>query len=342
MKLYNVAVVGAAGIVGQEFIKILDEHNFPVNTIKLFTSDHLPADRKLFVKHHETAVQEIAANSFHGIDIAFFSSGPEVSRYYAPLAAQSGATVIDTSSAFRTNKEVPMVVTEVNLEEAKFHKGIISTPNCSTIQLAVILYPLHKLNPIKRIIVDTYQSVSGKDSPAVEELTNQTKQVLDGQTAVTKVFTHQIAFNLLPEADVFLDSGETREERKILEETRRIMRAPEMAISATCVWVPVFIGHSQAVHVEFTHTISPEEARQILSNSPGVRVLDDTTVSLYPQPWAVAGTNDCYVGRLRQDTSHKNGLAMWTVADNIRKGAALNAVQIAQEMMKREWFLPKG
>jgi aspartate-semialdehyde dehydrogenase len=341
MKQYNVAVVGATGIVGQEFIKILDEHNFPANSIKLFASDR-DYSKKLFVKHRETAVQAILPQSFHGTDIVFFSSGPEVSRYYAPLAAQSGAVAIDTSSAFRANKDVPLVVPEINSEDIKAHNGIISTPNCSTIQLAVILYPLHKLNPIKRIIVDTYQSVSGKDSPGIEELTNQTKQVLDGQTAVIKVFQHQIAFNLLPEADVFLDSGETREERKILEETRRIMRAPEMAISATCVWVPVFIGHSQAVHVEFTHTISPEEARQILSNSPGVRVLDDTTVSLYPQPWAVAGTNDCYVGRLRQDTSHKNGLAMWTVADNIRKGAALNAVQIAQEMMKREWFLPKG
>jgi aspartate-semialdehyde dehydrogenase len=235
-----------------------------------------------------------------------------------------------------------MVVPEINIEDAKLHKGIISTPNCSTIQLAVILYPLHKLNPIKRIIVDTYQSVSGKDSPAIEELTGQTKQVLDGQTAVTRVFSHQIAFNLLPEVDVFLDSGETREERKILEETRKIMRAPEMAISATCVWTPVFVGHSQAVHVEFTHPITPEEARQVLLKSPGVRLLDDTTVSLYPQPWTVAGTDDCYVGRVRQDTSHRNGLAMWTVADNIRKGAALNAVQIAEEMIKREWLSPRG
>jgi aspartate-semialdehyde dehydrogenase len=337
MKQYDVAVVGAAGIVGQEFIKILDERNLPVNSLKLFSSNH-DSGKKLFVKHQETAVQEISPHSFRGTDIAFFSSGPEVSRYYGPLAAQSGATVIDTSSAFRTNKDVPMVVPEVNIDDAKSNKGIIST----TIQLAVILYPLHKNNPIKRIIVDTYQSVSGKDSVAIEELTVQTKQVLDGQTAVTKVFPHQIAFNLLPEADVFLDSGETREERKILEETRRIMRTPEMAISATCVWVPVFIGHSQAVHVEFTHTITPEEARRVLSNSPGVRLLDDTTVSLYPQPWAVAGTSECYVGRVRQDTSHKNGLAMWTVADNIRKGAALNAVQIAEEMIKREWLLPKG
>jgi aspartate-semialdehyde dehydrogenase len=208
--------------------------------------------------------------------------------------------------------------------------------------LAVILYPLHKLNPIKRIIVDTYQSVSGAGSAAVEELTVQSKQILDGQLAVSRVYSHQIAFNLLPEIDVFLDNGYTREERKILEETRRIMRAPEIAISATCVWVPVFISHCQSVHVEFSRTISPDEARQILSTSPGVKVLDDTTVSLYPQPWAVAGTDECYVGRIRQDTSHKNGLAMWIVADNIRKGAALNAVQIAEEIIKKGWLIPGG
>jgi aspartate-semialdehyde dehydrogenase len=341
MKQFNVAIIGATGLVGQELIKILEERNFPTNSLRLYASDHY-AGKKLFVKHQEVSVQEISPQSFRGIDIAFFSSGPEVSRYYAPLAAQNGTLVVDNSSNFRTDKDVPMVVPEINIEDAKLHKGIISTPNCSTIQLAVILYPLHKLNPIKRIIVDTYQSVSGKDSPAIEELTGQTKQILDGQTAVTRVFSHQIAFNLLPEVDVFLDSGETREERKILEETRKIMRVPEMAISATCVWTPVFVGHSQAIHVEFTHPITPEEARQVLLKSPGVRLLDDTTVSLYPQPWTVAGTDDCYVGRVRQDTSHRNGLAMWTVADNIRKGAALNAVQIAEEMIKREWLSPRG
>ena len=312
MKPYNIAIVGATGIVGQELIKILEERGFPMNSVRLYASDHLSAGKKLYVKHQEIPVRDTSPESFRGIDIAFFSSGPEVSRYYAPLAVQLGAVVIDNSSAFRTDKEIPMVVPEVNIEDAKLHKGIITTPNCSTIQLAVILYPLHKLNPIKRIIVDTYQSVSGS------------------------------AFNLLPEVDVFLDSGYTREERKILEETRKIMRAPEMAISATCVWTPVFVSHSQAVHVEFTRAISPEEARRVLLASPGVRVLDDTTVSLYPQPWAVTGTIECYVGRIRQDTSHKNGLAMWTVADNIRKGAALNAVQIAEEMIKREWLLPRG
>jgi aspartate-semialdehyde dehydrogenase len=342
MRQFNVAIVGATSLVGQEFIKLLDEHAFPVKSIQLFSSDHLANGKKLFFKHHEEPVRETAHDSFHAADIAFFCAGPEVSRYFAPLAAQSKALVIDTGSYFRTDKEIPMIVPEVNFNETKLNKGIICAPNCSVVQLAVILYPLHKINPIKRIIVDTYQSVSGKDSAGIEELTMQTKQVLDGQPAVNRIFPHQIAFNLLPEADVFLDSGETREERKILEETRRIFNAPEMAISATCVWTPVFIGHSQAVHAEFTHPMSPEEARQILGTAPGVRLMDDTTVSLYPQPWAIAGTNDCYVGRLRQDTSHRNGLAMWTVTDNIRKGTALNAVQIAEEMIRRELIIPKG
>jgi aspartate-semialdehyde dehydrogenase len=341
MRQFDVAVIGAQTLVGQEFIKLLDERNFPANSVRLFASDHY-AGKKLFVKHQEVTVQELSPQSFHDVDIAFFSSGPEVSRYFAPLAVRHRALVIDTSSFFRSNKEIPMVVPEINMEDAKLHQGIISTPNCSTIQLAVVLYPLHKLNPIKRVIVDTYQSVSGKDSAAIEELNSQVQQVLNGQAAVIRVFPHQIAFNLLPEVDVFLDSGETREERKILEETRKILRSPEMAVSATCVWTPVFIGHSQAVHVEFTHPMPPEEARRILSAAPGVRLMDDTTVSIYPQPWAVAGTNECYVGRVRQDTSHRNGLAMWTVADNIRKGAALNAVQIAEEMIKREWLSPKG
>jgi aspartate-semialdehyde dehydrogenase len=340
MKQFNVAIVGATGIIGQELIKILVERDFPVNSIRLYDSNH-SAGKKIFIKHQEVAVNEISPESFRGIEIAFFSSGPEVSRYYAPLAVQLGAVVIDNSSAFRMDKDVPMIVPEVNLEEAKLHKGIITTPNCSTIQLAVVLYPLHKLNPVKRIIVDTYQSVSGNGSAATEELTTQSKQVLDGQAAVTKVFTHQIAFNLLPEVDVFLDNGYTREERKILEETRRIMHAPEMAISATCVWVPIFISHSQAVHVEFTRPIFPEEARRILSTSPGIRVIDDGSVSLYPQPWAVTGSDECYVGRIRQDTSHKNGLVMWIVADNIRKGAALNTVQIAEEIIMRDWFISR-
>jgi len=204
------------------------------------------------------------------------------------------------------------------------------------------LYPLHKVNPIKRIVVDTYQAVSGTGINAVDELKTQAKQVLDGEETVPHIYPHQIAFNVLPEIDVFMDDGYTREERKMLQETRKIMHAPDIAVSATCVRVPVLVGHSEAVHVEFSRPMAVEEAVRILSHAPGVRVLDDTAISLYPQPWSAAGTDETYVGRIRQDSSHPNGLAMWIVSDNLRKGAALNTIQIAEEMIKRDWVKPEG
>jgi aspartate-semialdehyde dehydrogenase len=236
---------------------------------------------------------------------------------------------------------VPLVVPEVNPEDIKWHKGIIANPNCSTIQMVVALYPLHKVNPIKRIIVDTYQSVSGTGAAAAEELTTQARQVLDGQNTVPHVYPHQIAFNILPEIDVFLDNGYTKEEWKMVEETRKIMHADDIAISATCARVPVVTGHSEAVHVEFSQPMSPDEARHILAQAPGVKVLDDPVISLYPQPWSAVGTDEVFVGRIRRDASHPRGLAMWIVADNLRKGAALNAVQIAEEMIGREWIHPR-
>ena len=339
MKQYRVAVVGATGLVGQEFIKVLEQRNFPMTSIHLFASDR-SAGKKLFVTHQEIEVKETVPESFEEIDIALFSAGAEISRYFSPIAAQSGAVVIDNSSAFRMDSRVPLVVPEVNPEDIKWHKQIIANPNCSTIQMVVALYPLHKVNPIKRIIVDTYQAVSGTGSAAVEELTKQAKQVLEGQTTIPHVYPHQIAFNLLPEIDVFLDNGYTKEEWKLVEETRRIMHADDIAISATCVRVPVFTGHSEAVNIEFSQPMSPDEARRILAQAPGVKLLDDPAISLYPQPWSAAGTDEVFVGRIRQDTSHPCGLNMWVVADNMRKGAALNAVQIAEEMVKREWIHP--
>ena len=336
---YRLAIVGATGLVGQEFIKVLEQRNFPVDSIQLLASDR-SAGKRLFVTHQEIEVKETVPESFKGIDIALFSAGTEVSRYFSPIAAQSGAVVIDNSSAFRMMPTVPLIVPEVNPEDIKWHKGIIANPNCSTIQMVVALYPLHKVNPIKRIIVDTYQAVSGTGSAAVDELTAQAKQVLDGQATVPHVYPHQIAFNVLPEIDVFLDNAYTKEEWKMVEETRKIMHADNIAISATCVRVPVFTGHSEAVNVEFSQPMSPDEARRILAQAPGVKVLDDPTVSLYPQPWSAAGTDEVFVGRIRRDASHPNGLAMWVVADNLRKGAALNAVQIAEEMVKRDWIHP--
>jgi aspartate-semialdehyde dehydrogenase len=335
MKEYRVAIVGATGLVGQEFIRVLEQRNFPMASIELLASDR-SAGRKLTVAHQEIEVKETTTESFAEIDIALFSAGAEISRHFAPVAAKAGAVVVDNSSAFRMVPTVPLVVPEVNPGDIKLHKGIIANPNCSTIQMVVALYPLHKANPIKRIVVDTYQAVSGTGSAAVEELKVQTKQVLGGQSTIPHVYPHQIAFNVLPEIDVFLDNGYTKEEWKMVEETRKIMHADEIAITATCVRVPVLTGHSEAVTVEFAHPMSSDDAERTLAQAPGVKILDDPAISLYPQPWPVAGSDEVFVGRLRRDASHPNGLAMWVVADNLRKGAALNAVQIAEELIKRE------
>jgi aspartate-semialdehyde dehydrogenase len=339
MREYRVAIAGATGLVGQEFIKVLEQRNFPMASIRLLASDR-SAGKKLFINHQEIEVKETVPESFKGIDIALFSAGAETSRHFSPIAAQSGAVVIDNSSAFRMHPEAPLVVPEVNPDDIKWHKGIIANPNCSTIQMVVALYPLHKANPIKRIVVDTYQAVSGTGSAAISELTTQAKQVLEGQSTIPHVYPHQIAFNVLPEIDVFLDNGYTKEEWKLVEETRKIMHADDIAISATCVRVPVFTGHSEAIHVEFSRPMSPDEARHILAQAPGIKLLDDPTISLYPQPWSAAGSDEVFVGRIRRDASHSNGLTMWVVTDNLRKGAALNAVQIAEEMAKREWIHP--
>ncbi|HUV75412.1 MAG TPA: aspartate-semialdehyde dehydrogenase [Dehalococcoidales bacterium] len=340
MKEYRVAIVGATGLVGQEFIKVLIQRNFPVSSMHLLASDR-SAGRRLVVNSQEIEVEETVPESFDGIDIAFFSAGAEISRYFAPIAVRSGAVVVDNSAAFRMVPAVPLVVPEVNPEDIKWHNGIIANPNCSTIQMVVALYPLHKVSPIKRIVVDTYQAVSGTGSAAVEELTVQSKQVLEGQTTIPHVYPHQIAFNVLPEIDVFLDDGYTKEEWKMVEETKKIMHAADIAISATCVRVPVFNGHSEAVNVEFSRPMLTDEAQRILIQAPGVKVLDDSAISLYPHPWSTAGSDEVFVGRIRRDTSHPNGLVMWVVADNLRKGAALNAVQIAEEMIKRDWVSPQ-
>ena len=339
MKGLKVAIVGATGLVGQEFIKVLEQRDFPMNSIELLASDR-SAGKKLFVNHRELEVKETSPASFKDVDIALFSAGAEISRYFSPLAAQAGAVVVDNSSAFRMEPKVPLVVPEVNPEDIKLHKGIIANPNCSTIQMVVALNPLHKVNPIKRVVAVTYQAVSGTGSAAVEELTEQSKQVLEGQNTVPHVYPHQIAFNILPEIDVFLDNDYTKEEWKMVEETRKIMHAPDIAISAVCVRVPVFIGHSEALHIEFYQPMAADDAKRILAQAPGVKVLDDPAISLYPQPWSAAGTDDVFVGRIHRDASHPNGLVMWVVADNIRKGAALNTVQIAEELIKRDWLRP--
>ncbi|MHB1007224.1 MAG: aspartate-semialdehyde dehydrogenase [Chloroflexota bacterium] len=334
MKSYTVAIVGATGLVGQEFIKILQQRHFPLKDLRLLASGRSSGKRISF-GGREIEVHETTKDSFRGIDVALFSSGAEASLHFAPIAAKAGAVVIDNSAAWRMDPSVPLVVPEVNPEDCAKHQGIIANPNCSTIQMVVALNPLHRVNRIKRVIVDTYQSVSGTGSTALEELSGQTRLILDGRTAIPHVYPHQIAFNMLPEIDVFLDNAYTKEEWKMVVETRKIMHAPEIAISATCVRVPVYIGHSEAIHVEFAEPMNADVARELLAEAPGVKVLDDPTISLYPMPWEAAGQDDVFVGRVRQDNSHPNGLALWVVADNIRKGAALNAVQIAETMVQR-------
>jgi aspartate-semialdehyde dehydrogenase len=339
---YHVAIVGATGLVGQEFIRILLERRFPIASLCLLASDR-SAGRKMRVGDREIEVEEATPASFEGVDIALCSAGAKNSLRFSPLAARAGAVVIDNSSAFRMDKTVPLVVPEINPEDIRCHRGIIANPNCSTIQMVVALNPLHKVNPIRRIIADTYQSVSGTGGvAAVEELRTQAGQVLDGQPTASHVFPHQIAFNLLPQIDVFMDNGYSKEEWKMLEETRKIMHDDSIAVSATCVRVPVLVGHAVAVHFEFTRPMAVDDVRKILSRSPGIKVLDDPSISLYPQPWAAVGTDEVFVGRIRQDVSHPNGIAMWIVADNLRKGAALNTIQIAEEMIARDWVKPEG
>ena len=331
---YNVAVVGATGLVGQEFLKTAVHRRFPIKELRLLAS-HRSAGRRITVGEWECEVEEATSRSFAGVDLAFFSATTEVSRQLIPVAVKAGAVVIDDSSAWRMEPDVPLVVPEVNAADLEWHKGITAIPNCPTTPLALTLWPLHRLNPVKRVIVDTYQSVSGTGALAVQELTDQARAVLEGNSAVAHVYPHQIAFNLLPQVDVFLGSGYTKEEWKVINETKKIMHEPDLAISATCVRVPVYVGHSEAVHVEFSRAITPEEVQSILREAPGITVQDEPSVNLYPTPWAVAGKDDTFVGRIRQDASHPNGIALWIVSDNLRKGAALNAIQIAEELISR-------
>lgn len=332
MRKVSVAIVGATGLVGQEFIKTLEQRRFPMSSVRLYASDRSHG-RKMRVCDEEVEVSETTADSFSGIDIALFSAGADISRQFSPMAAASGAVVVDNSAAFRMVPEVPLVVPEVNPEDIEKHRGIIANPNCSTIQMVVVLHPLHRMNAIKRVTVATYQSVSGTGSAAIEELTSQSRLALSGQEVKPQVYPYQIAFNVLPEIDAFMENGYTKEEWKIVEETHKIMHAPEIAVSATCARVPVMVGHSEAVQVEFSRPMSPDQARQILSEAPGVRLLDKPATRSYPYPLMAAGQDDVYVGRIRKDASHPNGLVLWIVGDNLRKGAALNAVQIAERLV---------
>ncbi|HXG35604.1 MAG TPA: aspartate-semialdehyde dehydrogenase, partial [Dehalococcoidia bacterium] len=272
---------------------------------------------------------------FEGIDIAFFSASSEVSKELVPFAVKSGAVVIDDSKAFRLEANCALVVPEVNADDLNEHKGITAIPNCEVTPLVMTLWPLHKVNPIRRVILDTYQAVSGTGGAAVQELAQQTQSVLDGNKAVPHVYPHQIAFNVFPHVEPFLGSGYTREEINVIGETRKIMHHPDLQMSVTCVRVPVFVGHSLSVHVEFSKPFPVEDAQSILHETPGVVVQDEPSVNLYPMPVTAAGKDEVFVGRIREDLSNPNGLALWISGDNLRKGAALNAIQIAEELIAR-------
>ncbi len=331
-KGYNIAVVGATGAVGVEMIETLEKRGFPVKNLRLFASER-SVGKKMKYKGTDVAIELLKAGIFEGIDFALFSAGASRSKEFAHGAAKQGAVVIDNSSAFRMEPEVPLVVPEVNPGDAKLHKGIIANPNCSTAILLVALYPLHNANPVKRVVVSTYQAASGAGAKAMREVEEQTHMLLHGQKDIkVEALPQRIAFNLFPQVDVFLDNGYTKEEMKFVNESRKIMHHPTLMISATCVRVPVLRAHSEAVNIEFERPMTPAEARAILSTAPGLQVVDDPANKKYPMPIDASGMYDCLVGRIRQDVSRNDGkgIELFVSGDQLLKGAALNAVQIAE------------
>ena len=334
-KKFSIAVAGATGAVGNQMIRCLEEANFPVRSVKFLASSR-SVGRSLRFKGDLIAVEELKEDSFKGVDIALFSAGGGTSQRFAPLAAKDGCVVVDNSSAWRMDPEVPLVVPEVNPHAIAQYtqKGIIANPNCSTIQMVVVLQPIHKKYRIKRIVVSTYQAVSGTGKKAIDELFDQTRAMINFLDFETRVYPHRIAFNCLPHIDVFLDNGYTKEEMKMVNETRKIMEDDAIAVTATTVRVPVFFGHSESVNIETKDPVVADDVKALLQNAPGVRVMDEPGKNLYPLATDAAGQDLTLVGRIRQDESIANGINMWIVADNIRKGAATNAVQIAQALAK--------
>jgi len=335
MKKYNVAVVGATGAVGRECLKILKERDFPAKKLKLLASERSHG-KVVDFNGENIKVEKAEPNSFEGIDIAIFSAGSKVSKQLAPEAVKRGAVVVDNSNAFRMDRNVPLVVPEVNPEEIENHNGIIANPNCSTIQMVVALKPIYDVVGIKRVVVSTYQAVSGTGLKAIEELKRQTIGYLNNRDIVKEVYPHQIAFNVLPHIDVFDEEGYTKEERKMINETKKILNDETIKVAPTTVRVPVITGHSESVNVETRKPISPQEVRELLDNAPGVVVMDEPESNTYPLPILAAGRNEVFVGRIRRDVSIENGIAMWIVADNLRKGAAFNAIQIAELLINQK------
>jgi len=329
-----VAVAGATGAVGREMLAILEQRDFAAREVIPLASSR-SAGSTISFKGQDLVVRELKEDSFEGIDLALFSAGGGTSEKFAPCAARSGCVVVDNSSAWRMDDRCPLVVPEVNAHDLDWHKGIIANPNCSTIQMVVALKPLHDAAGIKRVVVSTYQAVSGSGQKAINELEGQIRALMNMQEPTVAVYPHRIAFNCLPHIDVFLDNGYTKEEMKMVHETVKIMGDPGVKVTATTVRVPVFFGHSESVNIETEKKLTAMEARAILSQAPGVTVLDNPGEKIYPMPMDAAGEDDTFVGRIREDETIANGLNMWIVADNIRKGAALNTVQIAETLMQR-------
>jgi aspartate-semialdehyde dehydrogenase len=327
-----VAVAGATGAVGIEMLNVLAQRGFPAAEVRALASSR-SAGKRLPFAGGEVTVEEMTPASFEGVDIALFSAGAGVSKAMREAVTSAGAVMIDNSSAFRMEDDVPLVVPEVNAGDAALHSGVIANPNCSTIQMVVALQPLAGLAPIKRVVVATYQAASGAGQAAMDELYAQTSEFLSGQELKVEQFAHRIAFNCIPQIDVFLEDGSTKEEWKMVAETKKIMHAPGLEVAATCVRVPVLRCHSESVNVEFSAPVSIEDARAALAEASGITLLDDPAAREYPMPAMLEGTDDTYVGRLRIDPTVPSGLQMWVVADQLRKGAALNAVQIAELLL---------
>jgi aspartate-semialdehyde dehydrogenase len=341
---YHIAVVGATGAAGTELLQVLERRNFPVATLRAIASAR-SAGKSVQFRGESVLVEKLGDGSFDKIDIAFFSAGGDISRGHIPIACQADAIAIDKSSAFRMDPHVPLIIPEINAQDARLHRGIIANPNCTTTVMLMALYPLHTIFHVRRVFVATYQAVSGSGTRGVEELTRQTKEMAQDQSEPgssafaqaaadrprpATVFPHPIAFNLLPHVDSFLESGYTKEEVKMQDETRKIMHLPELRVSATCVRVPVYRAHSVAVTAEFQRPLSVEQAREVLAKAPGLELVDESQGNRYPMPLTVAGKDNCQVGRVRLDCAFENGLSFWVSGDQLLKGAALNAVQIAE------------
>lgn len=325
----KLGVIGATGMVGRQYLQILEASALDIAQLRLYASARSVGSRMTFAGE-SLPVEEFTVEACRGLDIAFFTVSTELTREYAPQVAANGTLVIDDSSAFRMDPDVPLVVPEVNPDAARSHKGIIAGPNCSTAQMVVVLQPLHAAAGLKRVVVDTYQAASGAGKAAMDELVDHSRRYLAGERPAPENHPQPLTFNIFPHIDAFRDDGYTKEEWKMLVETQKIMNLPDLKLSATCVRVPVAIGHSEALHIEFERPMSAAEARAILEAAPGIVVVDDPLNRQYPQPIDAAGLDPVYVGRIREDVSNPGGIALWVVADNVRKGAALNAVQIAE------------